>query len=71
MFILELPESFITMDQPDPAPAWRFSTAYFSESITNKIVTFLHNIDSYLQSGLLQFGIDILYSLETMRFSTT
>ena len=42
-----------------PAPLERFLTAYFSESIKDRDVKFLHNLHSSLQFMLSKFGINI------------
>ena len=59
MTILELAESFETMNRPDP------------ESIKNMDVQFGHNLYSSLQFVLSKFWIDIFDNLETICFSAT
>ena len=46
-------------------------TAYFSESIKDMDVKFLHNLQLNLQCMLSKFVINIFDSLETMCFSAT
>ena len=43
-------------------------TAYISHSIVDTDVTHWQNLDSSLQFVLLNFGMDIFFSLETIRF---
>ena len=45
MIILELAESFKTMNGPDPTWQWRYLTAYFSVSIEDRDVKFWHNLN--------------------------
>ena len=72
MIILGLAELFETMDRPDSARPDRRShslISYFSESIEDKELKFLHNFDFRHQIDLSKFGMDIFESLEIMRFS--
>ena len=75
MTILRLAESFKTitwprrLDRPHPAQPdydasrlWRFSMAYFSESIEDKDVKFSYNFYSSLKFVLYNFCIDIFDS---------
>ena len=50
--------------RPDPARLWRPLTAY-----KDKDVKFWHSVDSSLKIVLSAFEIDILDSLEIMRYS--
>ena len=71
--ILELAESFKTMNRPNaarPDPI-RSLTAYFSESMQDKDMKLLHNLHSSLQFMVFKLGIDIFDSFEIVCFSAT
>ena len=67
MTILGLAESFKTMNPPEPTVTPL--TTYFSESKKYRDEKFCHKLHSNLQFVLMNFGIDILASLQTVHFS--
>ena len=73
MTIIGLAESVKAMNRSGPTRPQSSLMAYFSESIKDKCRNgkFWHNLHSILQFLLLKFGIDILDSLKTKRFSAT